>query len=336
MQSLLASFGSGSTPSSPARCSRSWTRSSCAYLDDRTPRVDLETFFADHPQVRRHFSATTSLFLRDVALETQRELYTIAGGMERLPRALAAQLRNPPRLGMPARRIDRREHDVEVHFDGPDGQVVQCYDWVVCTVPFSALPQIELHGLTTEKLRIIHQQRYCTAVKALFHCREPFWRADGIEESGGASCLDGPNRQNYYPRLSSPGEGAVLLAAYATGTDAVVLASMQEDARWQLLRRGAAALHPAIEREGMIQGSMFMDWDREPWIRGGCSVPWLDDLDQPNGTQAEARLREQAELAARPEGRLLFAGEHCSRFPAWLEGSARSALDAVAHIAERS
>ncbi|MGB8202903.1 MAG: sugar phosphate isomerase/epimerase, partial [Pseudonocardiaceae bacterium] len=48
------------------------------------------------------------------------------------------------------------------------------------------------------------------------------------------------------------------------------------------------------------------------------------------GTDAE-RARE-VERAARPQGRLFFAGEHCSLSPAWVNAGIESALDAVAQI----
>uniref|UniRef100_A0A0C1RJ11 Amine oxidase domain-containing protein n=1 Tax=Tolypothrix bouteillei VB521301 TaxID=1479485 RepID=A0A0C1RJ11_9CYAN len=36
--------------------------------------------------------------------------------------------------------------------------------------------------------------------------------------------------------------------------------------------------------------------------------------------------------AQRPQNTLFFAGEHCSRFPAWLQGSIESSLEAVLDI----
>ncbi|MBW4671000.1 MAG: FAD-dependent oxidoreductase, partial [Cyanomargarita calcarea GSE-NOS-MK-12-04C] len=37
--------------------------------------------------------------------------------------------------------------------------------------------------------------------------------------------------------------------------------------------------------------------------------------------------------AARPQNNLFFAGEHCSKYPAWLQGSIESALEAIYDIA---
>jgi hypothetical protein len=36
--------------------------------------------------------------------------------------------------------------------------------------------------------------------------------------------------------------------------------------------------------------------------------------------------------AARPQNRLFFAGEHCSKYPAWIQGSIESALEAIYEI----
>lgn len=299
------------------------------FLDARRPRVDLGAFFARHPDVLRYFSATTTRFLHDVALETQPELYTLASGMERLPRALAERLRRPPLLETPVRRIERRREDVLAHVEG-HGEMR--FDWVICTAPFSALRHLELRGLSHDKMDLIRAQRYCPTVKALFWCREPFWHADGVSAMGGASCVDGPIRQIYYPAARAGSTGAVLLATYATGADARALTAMSPGDRLSHVRREAARLHPELDAPGMIRDAVFIDWDAEPWIRGGCSVPWRDDAGEPNGLEADAHLGAHARAAARPEGRLLFAGEHCSVHPAWLEGAARSALDAVACV----
>ena len=36
--------------------------------------------------------------------------------------------------------------------------------------------------------------------------------------------------------------------------------------------------------------------------------------------------------AARPQNNLFFAGEHCSKYPAWIQGSIESTLEAVYDI----
>jgi monoamine oxidase len=46
----------------------------------------------------------------------------------------------------------------------------------------------------------------------------------------------------------------------------------------------------------------------------------------------DAERAHQAKRAACPQGRLFFAGEHCSITPAWINAGIESALGAVAQI----
>lgn len=57
--------------------------------------------------------------------------------------------------------------------------------------------------------------------------------------------------------------------------------------------------------------------------QGAAAVRWGKDI-----ATCEAERRS----AARPQGRLFFAGEHCSTYPAWIEGAIESADNAVREI----
>ncbi|HEY0616706.1 MAG TPA: FAD-dependent oxidoreductase, partial [Kribbella sp.] len=59
------------------------------------------------------------------------------------------------------------------------------------------------------------------------------------------------------------------------------------------------------------------------WTRGGCAVRWGKD---------DGQIVEEQELASTPQNHLFFAGEHCSKNPAWIDGAIESALDAVVGI----
>lgn len=302
------------------------------YLEPGRPRIDILAILSQHAHLKAHFSATTALFLRDAALENQAELYTLDGGMDRLPRAMAKKLRRPPLLSAAVQRIERRDRDVLVHIASEQGVYTQTFDWAVCTVPFSALRHIELVGVSAEKLSLIHGLPYCPTMKVLLNCRQRFWEREATFVDGGASVLDGFVRQIYYPRPNPGYDGGVLLAAYATGADVRVLQEKSPEERIQFVCHQLARLHPELKSSDMIVSAACIDWNAEPWIRGGCSVPWNSSPEEPRGNLADQQLAEQAQLAAKPDGRLLFAGEHCSMYPAWMEGALDSALKAVATL----
>jgi monoamine oxidase len=67
-------------------------------------------------------------------------------------------------------------------------------------------------------------------------------------------------------------------------------------------------------------------WGSEPSTQGAAAVRWGKDA---------VACEEERDQMARPQGRLFFAGEHCSScssFPAWIEGAVQSAQQAVRQI----
>ncbi|NEQ19322.1 MAG: monoamine oxidase, partial [Microcoleus sp. SIO2G3] len=78
-------------------------------------------------------------------------------------------------------------------------------------------------------------------------------------------------------------------------------------------------IHPQLNAPGMIVDKASIAWGNYKWSAGGCTIHWDDS--ESNYLKAQ-----------RPQNTLFFAGEHCSRFPAWLQGSIESAVEAVYDI----
>jgi monoamine oxidase len=68
----------------------------------------------------------------------------------------------------------------------------------------------------------------------------------------------------------------------------------------------------------------------------GASHAWYDDR-YANGAFALFQPDQQTQLQAdivRPEGRVYFAGEHCSLYHAWIQGALESGIAAARTINE--
>ena len=65
-------------------------------------------------------------------------------------------------------------------------------------------------------------------------------------------------------------------------------------------------------------------WHRVPWTLG-CSGGWTD----------ENRVKHYDNMCA-VDNRIVLAGEHCSRLPAWQEGAVLSSLDAIKRLHQRA
>jgi tryptophan oxidase StaO len=283
-------------------------------------RIDLNRFFANNAE----FAARSRLqhFFDDVITETSSALFRLEGGMDQIAWRLAERLRGPIHHG---RRV------VGLHVRG-DGVVVEVRrglatatsycDYVLCTVPFSVLRGIRLTGFDDDKLATVHDMQYWPATKIAVHCREAFWERDGI--SGGGSFTGGLVRQTYYtPVESDPRLGAALLASYTIGPDADTLAKVPGEKRARMVLEELSAIHPELTQPGMVLDAVTQAWGEDTASMGAASVRWSKDA---------ATSEEERALAAKPQATLFFAGEHCSSYPAWIEGAIESGLAAAQEV----
>lgn len=284
--------------------------------------VDLHAFFAAHPEVRTSCTGKLNRFIDDILDETSPRLMRLEGGMDQLIDALVDRIKGDIRTDHDVRAIDIGDESVTLTVrNGPQVQTIRC-DRVLCTIPFSVLGKLTLAGFSEEKLAIIDEVKYWSATKVAFRVREPFWERHGI--TGGASFGGGRIRQTYYPPVEGdPTNGAVLLASYTMGDDADVLGAMPEAQRHDVVLAEVGRMHPELHEPGMVVEATSRAWGQCRWSDGAGVTRWGKDV---------AACEDERERAARPEGRLYFAGEHCSSTTAWIDGAIESALAAVRAI----
>ena len=285
-------------------------------------RFDLRSVVAHHPHIRSVAFRGHERLLDDVLDETSHALCRMRGGMDAFTNRLAQKINAPMRLGHEVVGLSVRDGGVLVGVRHGGTITYRHCDYVLCTIPFPILRTLTLEGFDDDKLNVIHETRYWPATKIALHCREPFWAADGI--TGGASFTGGLVRQTYYPPVDSdPSLGAVLLASYTIGPDADALDKLGEATRHRVIMDEVGRMHPGLREPGMILGSVSHAWGAHRWSKGAAAIRWGQDT---------ATRQEQQRAAARPQGQLFFAGEHCSSKPAWIEGAIESALDAIHDI----
>jgi monoamine oxidase len=285
-------------------------------------QIDLHAFFAAHPDVRYSCSGRLNRFIDDVLSETSPELIRLEGGMDQLVQRLTERIQGPIRCGQEVVGLDVREHDVLVEIRQGDHLATRRCDYVLCTVPFSILRRLRVTGLSEAKSAVIREVKYWSATKVAFYCKEAFWEQAGI--SGGASFSGGRIRQTYYPPVEGdPSLGAVLVASYTIGDDADVLGRMPRAVRHSVVLKELGKMHPELLRPGMVVDTVSLAWGQYWWSDGGGVTRW--------GKDAAACEEERVQIA-RPEGRLFFAGDHCSSTPVWIEGAIESAVNAVRDI----
>lgn len=302
-----------------------------SHLMDHLERLDLEPFFSEdgqtidfhgflaaNPAFRAGCSQALDVFLDDILIETSHDLLQLEGGMEQLIHRLVAAIKGSIKCDRPVVAIKVRPDGTEITWS-ENGQLhTKLCDYVLCTIPFSVLRKLELSGFDDNKLDSINHTVYCPATKVAFHTAQSFWEQKGI--NGGASFSGEGTRQTYYPSVKfNAASGSAFLASYTIGDDAERLGVMSESERHDYVRDVVSKLHPDLNYSGMLKDMTSIAWGNYQWSAGGCTIHW--DGNYSNYLEA-----------ARPQNRLFFAGEHCSRFPAWIQGSIESALEAVYEI----
>jgi monoamine oxidase len=248
------------------------------------------------------------------------DMQEIVGGMDNLPNAFYREIPDRVRFGAEVHAIDQAPESVTVHFKTEAGRYSVTGDYAIVALPFSVVRQIEIMTpFSREKQRAIRQLNYSASTKILFQVRERIWEADdGI--FGGATVTDLPIRRINYPTPDPTTSRGVLLASYTWSQDASRWGAMDEETRLEEALEDVSKIHPRIRDVYEV----------------GASHAWYDDRFA-NGAFALFEAGQQTQLQAdivQPEGRIFFAGEHCSLYHAWIQGALESGLRAAREIHE--
>ena len=298
------------------------------YFSEDMETIDLQAFIKDNPGFRARCSKALDMFFSDILVETSHDLLQIKGGMEQIICRLVESVKAEIHCNQQVTAIRVRENFVEIDWLENGESHTRICDYVLCTIPFSILRKLELEGFDERKLASIRDTIYCPATKVAFHTQNAFWEQQGI--NGGASFSGEGVRQTYYPSVKfNPNNGSAMLASYTIGDDADRLGNMSELERHNFVKNTVGKVHPELQTDGMITTVASIAWGNYKWSAGGCTVHWSDDMsDESNHTISYLE-------AARPQNNLFFAGEHCSKYPAWLQGSIESALEAIYDIVSK-
>ncbi|MGC1216987.1 MAG: NAD(P)/FAD-dependent oxidoreductase [Phormidesmis sp.] len=282
-----------------------------------------------------YWQRSTLLFIREEIDDAFSGLEEIEGGMERLPQALAdmplpngMKLRDRITFSQEVRAIAQTNESVSVIVKNGSKQETLTAPYVLCTIPFSVLRRIDLHGICKSKYikDAIQGLGYQSATKVLLNCKQRFWESqEGIY--GGKTISDSAIKQTFYPsdnaaerKEISEGPG-VLLGSYSWGATARRLGALRPKDRGELVSDRIQRFHPDIKQYlDKSQPYASMAWDQHPYAAGAFSSSYPLDLQMffPGASQ--------------PAGRLFFAGEHLSPYPTWIQGGLWSALQAVSQI----
>jgi monoamine oxidase len=264
-------------------------------------------------------------YLQYFALHTfQDTMFQPVGGMDMIGKAFAREVGDVIQYDAKVTRIQQDDHGVTVTYTDAKGAAAPRQakaDWCVCTIPLSILSQLPLDVGGPMKAAI-DAVPYSGSVKIGLQFRRRFWEEDEAIY-GGISLTDLPIQQIAYPSTGFNGTGrAVLLGAYLFGgANAYEFTSMPPAERVARAVELGARIHPQYQAE--FENGIAVAWHRMPFTLG-CAGSWSD----------QARAEHYDDLC-QIDGRIVLAGEHASRIPAWQEGAILSSLDAIARLHDR-
>jgi monoamine oxidase len=241
----------------------------------------------------------------------------IAGGMDRLPEAMARELDGRIRYGVEVLGIRRDGETVRVRTRTPTGERTIEADRAICTLPFPVLRRIPIEPTLPDPQRTaVAELGYDAVTRVYLQTSDRFWRDAGLT---GFAMTDAPT-ELWDASDGQPGRRGVLMS-YLRGDPARAMAA---------LAPGTAAERTAEHVEAVMPGARDRReaharwaWSEEPFARAAYAE-WTP------GTLG--RLYPQL---ATPAGRLHFAGEHVSPWPGWIQGALHSGLRAAREVNEQ-
>lgn len=232
--------------------------------------------------------------------------WTIEGGNDRLPRALAETptLRHRVVYRAEVVRIAGGPEGARVSARTPRGLRHWMADAVICTIPFPVLRGVALDLPLADAAReAIATMRQTSVVRQYVQVPGRPWRR---VNPSGIAVTDTPIMYVNHQSCTQPGPRGIL-ESYSSGTHARWWMSLAPQERLRALDRQLDEVYPGVTRRVLARA--VMDWDADPHARGAYAA------------FEPGALRRQLPALRGRHGRLWFAGDALSPLPGWIQGA---------------
>lgn len=239
--------------------------------------------------------------------------YTVRGGAQRIPEAMARALVNDVRFDKAVTGIEDEGSVVSVHC--ADGSLYRA-DRVVCALPFPALRMIalrpELAGRQAEAVASLPSQ---PMTQFYFATKSDFWEHDGYAPS---LFTDGPAGMIAAARRGEDPEQVTGLTAWVMGRNALRLDGLAAERAAAVVLDAIESVRPAAR--GQLDYIGRQSWAADPFAGGGWAYFRPGQV-----------TRFGSNMSA-PHGRIHFCGEHLARIDRGMEGAMESGERAAEEI----
>lgn len=243
--------------------------------------------------------------------------YTIRGGSDRLPKALAGSLESSIWYESPVVRIEPGVASASVVVERRSEHQRLTADHLICTLPFSVLRRLDVSpSFSASKTRAIDELSYTSVVRIFLQCAQRAWTSEHLHF---LTTTDLPLRWIFDHTVTQTGRRGIL-EAQAFGADARRLSRMAEDERLEFAVSRLEKIFPGVRKN--YERGIAKCWDDDPWARGAFAY------------FRPGQMLSLTPHLARPEGRVHFAGDHTSAWSGWMQGALQSGVRAAREVAE--
>ncbi len=239
--------------------------------------------------------------------------YTVRGGAQRLPDAMATALGNEVRLSTVVAAIECDAAQARVRC--ADGTVHRARH-VVCSLPFGALRNLAIEptlaGAQADAVANLPGQPMS---QLYFAAKSNFWEHDGY---GPSLFTDGVAGMFAAARRGEDPEEVTGFTAWTMGRNAGRLDAVSSEQAAAMVIDEIEAVRPAAR--GRLEYIGRQSWGADPFAGGGWAYFRPGQI-----------TRFGADMAA-PHGRIHFCGEHLARIDRGMEGAMESGERAAAEI----
>ncbi|MEK6477078.1 flavin monoamine oxidase family protein [Catalinimonas sp. 4WD22] len=251
--------------------------------------------------------------------DLQMTLFEPVGGMDRLPYALAEQVKDNIKYESVVNEIRKEDEGVRIVYTS-NGKMQEIKgDYCICTLPLPVLANVK-NDLSSNVQRACDFVDYKKACKIGLQFKRRFWEEDE-NIFGGLSRTNTTITQIMYPNYDYLGKKGVLKGFYNFSEKAEYTGNLSLKEREQLALEEGSKLHPQYKDE--FENSFSLAWHKIPYSMGG----WAEYNDA-------TRQRFYPDLI-KPDGNIYLAGEHTSYHTAWMAGAFESARRTVSSIHTR-
>jgi monoamine oxidase len=257
-------------------------------------------------------------FYLGIDWDSKQTMFQVAGGMDRLPAALAARLGNRIVYRAAVREIRQSERGIWAMYADAQGRIRRIdADYCVCTIPLPVLSEIE-KDLSQPAQSAIAAAAYDGAGKIGLQFRRRFWEEDD-QIYGGRSWTDQEIGQIIYPSHGFTGRKGILVGYFL---DFKRTMRERPPAERQLLAlEQGARIHPQYSAE--FETGFSVSWPNVRWSRGS----WRSET---------AAAHRAVAVLQQPDGRVHFAGDYMTNMSSWMQGAFESAREVSLAIHKRA